>query len=125
YSATGVHTDGTSTNLTSSVTWTSSTSAATITSAGLATAAAAGSSTIRATLGALSGTADLSVVAAVAGDGTPPDAVLTSPAANAEVVEPVDVVGAASDANFVKYELEIAPVGETTFTRLALGAAPV
>lgn len=38
---------------------------------------------------------------------------------------PVDVVGTATDANFLKYELAIAPAGETTFTLLKIGAAAV
>ena len=41
------------------------------------------------------------------------------------MTEPVDVIGTATDAHFLKYELEIAPGGDTTFTHLKTGAAPV
>src|SRR5205823_4372207 len=62
YTATGKYTDGSSQNLTSSVTWTSSTtSVATITSAGLATALKQGNTTISATSGSIVGSTPLKV----------------------------------------------------------------
>jgi uncharacterized protein YjdB len=65
FTATGTYSDGTTSNLTASVTWaSSSTAAATINAAGLATAVAAGSTTITATDGAISGTTMLTVTAA-------------------------------------------------------------
>jgi uncharacterized protein YjdB len=64
FTATGTYSDGSTVNLTSAVTWSSSTTAvATINAAGLATAASAGSTTITATDGSVSGTASLSVTA--------------------------------------------------------------
>jgi hypothetical protein len=63
FTATGTYSDASTENLTSSVTWSSSqTGTATITSGGLATAIAAGSTTITATLGAISGNTTLTVV---------------------------------------------------------------
>ncbi|MGC2637038.1 MAG: Ig-like domain-containing protein [Acidobacteriaceae bacterium] len=64
FTATGTYSDGTTKNITNSVNWTSSnTSAATINGAGLATGVAAGSSTITASSGGVSGTAMLTVTA--------------------------------------------------------------
>ena len=68
FTATGTYSDGTTQNLTAAVTWSSSSTAiATINNAagsnGLATAVAAGSTTIRAASGSVSGTAALSVTA--------------------------------------------------------------
>ncbi len=63
FTATGTYSDESTENITSSVTWSSSqTGTATITSGGLATAGAAGSTTITATLGAISGNTTLTVV---------------------------------------------------------------
>lgn len=65
FTATGTYSDGSTANITSMASWTSSsTSVATITPAGLATAVASGSSTITAALSAVSGTAKLTVSAA-------------------------------------------------------------
>ena len=62
FTATGTYSDGSTQNLTSQVTWASSnTAAATINATGLATAAAAGTTTISATLGAVSGSTGLTV----------------------------------------------------------------
>ena len=64
--ATGTYSDGSTQNLTSSVTWSSATLAtATISSSGLATAVATGSSVITATSGSVSGKTTLTVTAAI------------------------------------------------------------
>jgi uncharacterized protein YjdB len=64
YTATGTYSDNSTKNLTSSVTWTSSnTGVASITTGGLATGVAAGSATIKATLGTVSGSTALTVTA--------------------------------------------------------------
>jgi PKD repeat protein len=64
FTATGTYADSSTQNLTSQVTWAStSTSVATINATGLATAVAAGTTTIRATLGSVSGTTTLTVSA--------------------------------------------------------------
>ena len=65
FTATGTYSDSTTANLTGQVTWTSGTPAkATITGAGLATGVAAGTSTITATLGSVSGSTVLTVTPA-------------------------------------------------------------
>ena len=64
FTATGTYSDSSTANITSSVTWASGTTAdATITSGGLATGVAAGTSTITATLGGVSGNTKLTVTA--------------------------------------------------------------
>jgi uncharacterized protein YjdB len=66
YTATGLYSDLSTQNLTSSVTWSSSiTSAATVSSGGLATGVSDGVTTITATSGLISGTAALTVLAGV------------------------------------------------------------
>ena len=65
FTATATYSNGTTGNVTTSVTWTSSkTSVATINASGLATGVAAGSSTIGAALSGVSGTASLTITAA-------------------------------------------------------------
>jgi len=65
FTATGTYSDGSTQNLTNTATWSSSTSAvATISAAGLATGIAAGSTTITATSGSVSGTTSLMVTTA-------------------------------------------------------------
>ena len=60
--ATGTYSDGSTAVLTSTVTWTSETvGIATINSSGLATGVSAGTSVITATLGAVNGTANLTI----------------------------------------------------------------
>ena len=62
FTATGTYSDGSTQNLTSSVTWSSSnTAAATISSSGFATAVATGSTAIQAVSGSITGSATLSV----------------------------------------------------------------
>jgi trimeric autotransporter adhesin len=65
FTATGFFSDGSTQNLTSSVTWSSSTSVATINTSGLATGLAPGQTTITASLGSVSNSAVLTVTTAV------------------------------------------------------------
>lgn len=66
YTATGTYSDGSTQNLTTSVTWSSSSTAvATITAGGSATAAGAGTTTIQADSGTIRGTTGLTVTPAV------------------------------------------------------------
>jgi RHS repeat-associated protein len=127
FTATGIFANGAAADFTADVTWASSVPAtASIGAGGLATALAPGATTITATAEGISGTAQLSVVASVAGDGTLPTATLTSPAANTEITSPTDIVGTATDDNFVRYELDVAPVEENpAFTRLATGISQI
>lgn len=65
FTATGTYSDGTSTDITSSVIWSSGdTSVATIDSSGLASGVAAGTSAITATSGSISGSATLTITSA-------------------------------------------------------------
>jgi len=126
FTATGIFNDGSSQNLTAIVTWTSSSpSAASIAVNGIATGLADGTTTITATSGTISGNTTLTVRAKVSGDTTNPTATITTPTDGAAVTSPIDVIGTASDANFLKYVLEYAPAGETTFTLLATGTSAV
>ncbi len=125
FTATGVFSDGTSQDLTALVTWDSSAPAvATITAAGLATGASDGDTTVTAQMNGLTGSSILGVRATVA-DGTLPTVVITSPANNATLTSLADIVGTATDANFLKYVLEYAPAGQTSFTELTEGTSPV
>ena len=118
--------NGTQTDVTATVAWSSSAPAtASIAASGVASGLAPGSTTITATLDGISDTAQLSVVAAAPGDTTPPVAAIETPAANSEINAPASIVGTATDASFVKYELDVAPAGEATFTPLATGLSPV
>nr|WP_281720725.1 DUF4082 domain-containing protein [Nitrosomonas nitrosa] len=91
--ATGTYSDGSTQNLTNQVAWTSSsTSVATITSAGLATAVNAGSTTISAALGTVTGSTALTVqptpltiTTTSLPDGKPNVVYTTTLAANGEV----------------------------------------
>ncbi len=78
YTATGTYSDGKTQNVTSQVAWTSTSSAvATVGASGLATAIGIGSTNLRATLGAVSGNANLTVQASplVVTTTTPPGAI--------------------------------------------------
>ncbi|MGA2813299.1 MAG: Ig-like domain-containing protein [Candidatus Acidiferrum sp.] len=67
FTATGTYSDSSTKNITGSVTWSSATTGvATITSGGLATGVSAGTSVIKATLGAVSGATTLTVTPAAA-----------------------------------------------------------
>jgi RHS repeat-associated protein len=125
FTATGVFSNGTSQNLSSQVTWSSNSGAASIhPSTGVASALAEGSATISATKDGIAGSTVLSVQPTVS-DGTEPNGTFMSPANNAVITGPTDIIGTANDANFSKYVLEVAPVGSSTFTTLATGATPV
>jgi RHS repeat-associated protein len=130
FTAIGILSDGSSTNLNGQVTWASSTPAiASITNSGVAisgvaTGLAEGTTTISATAGSITGSTILTVKASVT-DGILPIATITAPANDTTITSPVDVIGTASDANFLKYILEYAPVGESTFTTIVTGTTAV
>ena len=114
--ATGIFTDGTSQNLTSTVTW----------SGGLPQfiSNVAGTFPVTATRGAITGSATFTVVASVA-DAAKPLAEITAPTTNSTITEPVDVRGSATDSNFLKYELAYAASNSENFTIFSTGASPV
>ncbi len=114
--ALGIYDDGTSQNLSGIVTWTNGP---------LFSSPTAGSFSVGASFAGVSGSATVDVVASVSDDVTAPAAEITSPSDDAEVTEPVNIIGTASDENFLRYELAYAVVGENESTVLATGAAPV
>jgi RHS repeat-associated protein len=119
-------TDGTSADVTLSAVWTSTnTSVATVSTAGFAVARLGGTTTIGATLGTKAAQITLNVAPLVPVDVTPPAAAITSPADGAAVTGPVAIIGTATDANFLRYELAYAPAGEDTWTLLAEGNSAV
>jgi RHS repeat-associated protein len=125
FRATGVLTDGTSLDLTADVAWeTDAPGVATINASGRATGLAEGTATIRAARDGVTGEADLAVRNPMI-DSTAPVALITSPADNAVLTGPVDILGTASDDHLLKYTLEYAPADDPTFTVFATGDSPV
>ena len=81
YAATGTYSDGSTANITSTVTWASTTtSIATISSAGLARGLAGGTTAIRASSGAITGTTNLTVKALTSIAVTPPNVTIAATA---------------------------------------------
>lgn len=126
FKATAVLTDGTSADVTLTAVWTSTASAvASVDVAGYVKAKTAGPATIAAAHSGKSASVVVNVSSLVPGDAIGPTAVIASPAEGASVTGPVDVIGTASDANFLRYELAISPATEETFTVIAEGSSPV
>jgi choice-of-anchor C domain-containing protein len=125
FAATGILANGSSLPLTSGLTWTSSNPAvASIDVNGLSTALSQGSTTISASQGGITGSATFTVAQSVP-DATLPIAEITAPADGASIASAVPIVGTASDANFLKYLIEIAPFETGVFSTLHVGTAPV
>ena len=125
FSALAILDDGTSQSL-SGATWTSATpSVATVDASGVVTALAEGQTLISAKKGGVTGSVTLTVKAAVPGDVTPPNAAITAPVSDATITSPTDIIGTASDANFLKYELSLSPVGQNQFTVFKTGDTAV
>ncbi|MBK7472841.1 MAG: PASTA domain-containing protein [Betaproteobacteria bacterium] len=121
YRATAIFTDNTSADVTLSSIWSSTLGAvASVNATGNALALANGATTLQATLGAMSGQTTLNVVTRSAGDGVPPAAIITAPAAGSTITAPVTVTGTATDANFLRYET-VALAGDPVCTILAEG----
>ena len=126
YKATAIFTDNTSADVTLASTWSSTvTSVATVNATGLAHAVANGATTLQATVGAVTGQTTLNVVTRIAGDIVPPTAIITAPANGSTITGPTPVIGSATDANFLRYELAVALAGDPTYTLIAEGTAPV
>jgi len=124
FGATAIYLDGTSTAVTPN--WASSAPAiASITAAGSARALAIGSTAIRATFGGAVGQAALTVADRAAGDQDDPTALITAPAAGDSVTGLTQILGTAADPTFLRYALELAPAGETTFSLIGEGRAAV
>ncbi len=96
YTATGIYSDGSTQNLTSSATWSSSNNAvATINATGLATAVGAGSSTIQATSGSISGSTTLTVTKSLVSIAVTP----TSPSIAKGTTQQFTATGTYSDGS--------------------------
>ena len=124
--ATAVFPDQTSIDISNIGIWSSGNAAIVQTGAtGIIVAAGAGNTTVQLSHAGLSGSTTVTVVATDPGDPSPPTALITSPERNRTITAPVDIIGTASDSNFLKYTLEIAPVGETNFTQIAINTNQV
>jgi RHS repeat-associated protein len=60
----------------------------------------------------------------VPGDTTPPAVSLDTPADLSVITVPTDILGAATDENFIRYRLEVARVGSDDFTTIGAGDVP-
>lgn len=87
---------------------------------GLVTAMKAGSSRVTVSLSGMTAQADINVLARVA-DDTPPKAEITTPAPSATVTKPIDIIGIATDDNFVRYRLEYARGDSGEYTVIGEG----
>ncbi len=121
----GIATDGTSRVVDALATWSSSGVAASVDASGRVTALAAGTVTITASYQGKSGTASVTVLAAVSGDTAPPSIAISSPTDGQAIYGPITITGTAADANFLRYELAISPADQHNFTLLSTGTAPV
>jgi hypothetical protein len=83
-----------------------------------------GSTTISASQGGVTGSTVFGVAQSVP-ESTLPIAQITAPADGASIASAVPIVGTASDANFLKYLIEIAPFETGVFSTLHVGTAPV
>lgn len=64
-------------------------------------------------------------VDSVAGDTTPPTVGFNTPAEDAIITIPTDIIGTAADANLLRYTLEVAGVDDNNFTVIGSGTTPV
>jgi RHS repeat-associated protein len=126
FSATAVLEDGTSESLAGQAAWVSSDPAVMSIDpvTGVAQALAAGPTVVSASRDGVIGTTNVAVSPAVV-EGTLPSAAITSPTNNALVTAPINITGTANDANFLKYELDYAIVGQSIFVPIATGTSAV
>ena len=119
-------TDKTSADVTISAVWNSSVpTVASVDYTGGAKALNAGPTTISATISGVTGQSTLNVVARTPGDNVNPVAAIMAPPDGATVNGITQIVGTATDAHFLRYELAFAPGGTTDWTVFASGATPV
>jgi RHS repeat-associated protein len=120
FTAIGILENGSSQVLTAGAVWGSSNPAVAFVSStpGLIGSAAAGTVTISASYGGKTGSAVMTIVQKTP-NTTPPTAEITSPVDQAFIVTPVPVIGTATDPEFLKYIVEIAPVGVASYTAIA------
>ena len=107
----GLLADGSAQEITAAVVWTA-TGAVTVSERGQVRATRAGAATVTATRGTVSASIAVEVVAFVA-DDIDPLAAIGTPVIGASVYGLTLIVGSASDANLVRYELSLAPAGDS------------
>ncbi|MBX3024521.1 PASTA domain-containing protein [bacterium] len=98
---------------------------ASIDGAGVARALNVGTTDIRAVFGGAEGHAEVRVAARNAGDQDLPTAAITTPPDGATITGLTQVTGTATDRSFLRYELALARAGESEFTLVGEGSAPV
>ncbi|MBA6411800.1 VCBS repeat-containing protein [Parahaliea sp. F7430] len=107
--AIGIFEDGSSQKLSGIVNWTGGPNF---------TSASAGEFTVTASRAGINAQASITVIERNTGDQQAPLAAISTPLQHSKVTEPIAIMGSASDANFLKYELAYAAVGETHFTTI-------
>ncbi|MCU7935407.1 MAG: tandem-95 repeat protein [Candidatus Thiodiazotropha sp. (ex Dulcina madagascariensis)] len=58
-------------------------------------------------------------------DTTAPTAIISTPATDAELTAPAQVIGTADDANLAEYKLLVSPADRNQYTEIAYGTVPV
>lgn len=126
FSADGLHADGSAVNINGLGTWASTApTIAGVDANGRATALVAGSTSITLSHASVTGSATLTVIERMPADDTPPTALISAPVSGDEVTAPVDVIGTASDANLLRWELGISAGDDSEETLLASGTSAV
>jgi RHS repeat-associated protein len=125
FKAIAIFTDGTSADITLSASWTtSSPTIATVNAIGLAKGISAGSATISAALGGKTANTALEIKTRTS-EAILPSALITAPAIGSSVTGSVVVIGSATDANFLRYELAYALATDLSFTLISEGNTAV
>ncbi len=126
FTATAVYLDGTSADVTATANWASAApTIAAISAAGRGRAVDIGSAALRATFGGAVGHARFDVADRAAGDQDEPTAIIATPADGGTITGLTQVTGTAVDANFLRYQLAVAPAGEASFTVVGEGPTAV
>ncbi|GJM09837.1 MAG: hypothetical protein DHS20C11_21130 [Lysobacteraceae bacterium] len=126
FTADGIRDDGTAFNLTGLGNWSNSDpNVVTFTPDGFARTLAAGMATISVEYQGVTGTAMVTVVGGVSADQTPPVALIDSPIDAMEITAPVEVIGTASDANLLRWDMSISRGQDEPRTLIATGTNTV
>ncbi len=124
--AIGTFPNGSTQDITGDVTWESlAPTIASVSPSGAVQALVGGSAEIVARKDGVEGSATVSVLARDIGDTTLPTVAITSPALDTDLKTPVEILGTADDANFLRYELELLDSNRTLVKILATGSQPV
>lgn len=126
YTATAIFTDNTSADVTLAATWNSSVpTVASVDGTGNVIALKAGGTTISAMISGVTGQSTLNVVARTGANSVNPLAQITAPVDGTRLSTITTVTGTASDTNFLRYELAVAPAGTTSWTVIGAGTTAV